>query len=611
MIPVALVAVALPTLIAFNLPPSATFFNQAAAYLGWGAWVFVLASAPGVALHGVWRGGLIALVAMFGLLALAAGAAPFWAALPWTLVLSSIGTIAAAVIVAVAGAAVARAGHARLAFQALCAALLAAGVIGALLGIEQVFAPQWTDGSWIARIGNGRAAGNLRQPNHLSSLLLWSLVALLWLAERRHVGRLAGIGLGVLLLAGIALSASRTGMLGVLMLGAWGLVDSRLSRRSRAWLIGAPIVFALLWLGLAAWAHHSHHLFGGDAQLGKGDISSSRFAIWANTLTLIAAHPWAGVGWGDFNFAWALTPFPDRPVAFFDHTHNLVLQFAVELGLPLAALVLALLGFALWRAYRAGSGAAAQAPDDATAVTLRAAFVMVLLMMLHSQLEYPLWYAHFLLPTVFAFGLCLGGARADAAPGAANLPGVTNAASALGVTNAARALDVTNAARALDVTNAARAPHGSRTLALGGALIVLGALAALADYARVVVIFAPPANAASLEERIAEGKRSWLFGHHADYAEVTTPGQLIDPVTAFARAPHYLLDARLMMAWADALAAFGDTDKASYLAARLAEFHNEQADAFFAQCDEPPKGGEEPPFQCEPPKRALTYRDFR
>ncbi len=148
-------------------------------------------------------------------------------------------------------------------------------------------------------------------------------------------------------------------------------------------------------------------------------------------------------------------------------------------------------------------------------------------------------------------------------------------------------------------------------LAIGGALLALGGLAALADYARVVVIFAPPANAAPLPERIAEGQRSWLFAHHADYAEVTTPGLLIDPATAFARAPHYLLDARLMMAWANALAAYGMTDEPSYLAARLAEFHNEQADAFFAPCDEPPKEGEAPLYQCEAPKRALSYRDFR
>jgi O-antigen ligase len=35
-------------------------------------------------------------------------------------------------------------------------------------------------------------------------------------------------------------------------------------------------------------------------------------------------------------------------VAFFDHTHNLPLQLAVELGLPLASLVLGLLLWGLW-----------------------------------------------------------------------------------------------------------------------------------------------------------------------------------------------------------------------------------------------------------------------
>ena len=32
---------------------------------------------------------------------------------------------------------------------------------------------------------------------------------------------------------------------------------------------------------------------------------------------------------------------------------------------------------------------------------------MVLMVTLHSLLEYPLWYSYFLLPTAFAFGLCL------------------------------------------------------------------------------------------------------------------------------------------------------------------------------------------------------------
>ena len=566
----ACVAVAVPSLLAFNLPPSATFFNQAAAFLGWGAWAWLMASSP-LPVRDALRGPTLALLAALALLTASAVAAPLWAGLPWTLAGSAIGTLAAAALVVLVGAALARDGRASTAFHALCVALLVAGAVGAVIGAIQVFLPQWTDGQWIADIAGGRAAGNLRQPNHLSSLLLWSLVALVWLAERERIGRLATMLLGTLLLAGIVLTASRTGILGVLLLAAWGLLDKRMSRPGRARLLVSPIVFALLWVGLAAWAHQAHQAFGGDEQLAKGDISSSRFGIWANTLALIARHPWTGVGWGEFNFAWTLTPFPGRPVAFFDHTHNLPLQFAVELGLPLAALVLALLGWALWQAFRASGRCA----DAATASTLRAAFVMVLLMAVHSQLEYPLWYAYFLLPTAFAFGLCVDG-RAGA-----------------GI--------------------AARPPaRRSNGLRLAAALLFVGTVAALVDYGRVVVIFAPGSSAAPLAERIADGKRSWLFGHHADYAAVTTAEHVGDPRQAFARVPHYLLDTRLMMAWARSLEEDGQHDAARHVAQRLREFRSESSQAFFEVCDLlEDEDAAAAPFQCQAPAAAVDYRTLR
>ena len=407
----AALAVLLPTLLAYNPPPSATFLNQAAAYIGWGVLILLYADAPGVVLARPWRAPGSILLAALALLALAAAAGPLWAGLPWPLALSAVGTLAATALVAATGIALARAGRAVAAFHALAVALLAAGVIGALIGFVQVFLPQWTDGQLLAAISNGRAAGNLRQPNHLSSLLLWSLIALVWLSERRQIARAWALVLGMLLLAGIVLTGSRTGALGLLLLAAWGALDRKVSRATRLALVAAPVVYALLWIGLGAWAHLTQHDFGGDTQLTKGDLSSSRFAIWSNTLTLIARHPWLGVGWGEFNFAWSLTPFPDRPLAFFDHTHNLPLQFAVELGVPLALLVLALLGWALLGAWRAG----ARCEDAADRLTLRAAFVMVAMMAVHSQFEYPLWYAYFLLPTAFAFGLCLGGDGADRA----------------------------------------------------------------------------------------------------------------------------------------------------------------------------------------------------
>ena len=144
----------------------------------------------------------------------------------------------------------------------------------------------------------------------------------------------------------------------------------------------------------------------GGARLATTDnLASSRFGAWANTMSLIQMHPWFGVGFGEFNFAWSMSEFPGRPTPFFDHTHNLILQFVVELGVPLGLLVLGLLGWAFWCAAQNCRRESRSANTDSP---LRPAFALLALVLMHSMLEYPLWYAYFLLPTAFAFGLCLG-----------------------------------------------------------------------------------------------------------------------------------------------------------------------------------------------------------
>ena len=322
--------------------------------------------------------------------------------------------------------------------------------------------------------------------------------------------------------------------------------------------------------------HLGDQLVVGTSRLaaGSGDFSSSRFAIWSNTLALIAAHPLWGVGFGEFNFAWTLTPFPSRPTAYFDHTHNIVLHLLVELGLPLGGLVIGLFLYALWKgldnAVREGR------KGDAAMPVQRAAFVIVFMVAVHSMLEYPLWYAYFLLPTAFAFGLL------------------------------AERPDAQLAARG----PAERPPNVTRPFVVASMLLVLGGTLALYDYMRVVVIFAPPAHAEPLAARIVEGRRSILFAHHGDYAAATItdhPGTVMD---AFRRAPHYLLDSRLMTAWATALHETGEPDKARYVAARLKEFRNPQSAEFFAPCDAAPAASA-PPFQCLAPSRPLRFEDFR
>jgi len=592
MIGTAIAAVALPTMIAWNVAPSATFFNQAAAFVGWGAFLLVLgAGLP----RSVWprSHGTLALLAALALCTVSALAA-MADSVPSTLALSNAGTIVPAVLVAAVAASARRAGRGWPAFRAFAIALTVAGVASAAIGLVQVFAPKLPDGDWIALAAIvGRATGNLRQPNHLSSLLLWSAVAVIWLGETKTLdGRIAA-ALMLLFVYVIVLSASRTGALGTLTLAGWGLLDKRLSRRARVVLIVTPLFYLVTWWATGVWFEHGHRVFAGQARLsGAGDISTNRFAIWSNALALIASHPWLGVGFGDFNFAWTLTPFPGRPTEFFDHTHNLVLNLAVEMGIPLAVVVLALLVFALWRALcnaiADGRGSGDKSDGETPFPIQRAAFVIVFLVAVHSMLEYPLWYSYFLLPTAFAFGLCL------------EQPVAADVALADGAES--------------DVT---------RPYVLSAMVLMLAGTLAVYDYMRVVVIFVPT-DAKPLEQRIADGRGSVLFGHHADYAAATIADHPSKVMIVFQRAPHYLLDTRLMAAWARAFAERGEVEKARWISDRLREFRNEDADEFFAPCRPAPaasalRAAAPPaaaasavqPFQCRHATQTFRFEDFR
>ncbi len=559
----ALVAAALvPGALAFNLPPSPTLFNQVAAVACFGLVLTLLRDARSVDFGNALRHSA-ALQAAMALLAAAALWSCVGGTLPAGLALSTIGLMLMVMVLAAAGSAVTTAGVLPAAFFA---GWVVAGCFSVLVALVQVFAPGLADGNWIANTtSGGRAVGNMRQPNHLSSLLLWSAAALVPLVEAGRLKRWLGTALFAAMVFGVMLSGSRTGLVGVGVLAFWGLLDRRLTRASRGLLLASPFMYGGTWALTAWWsALQQSQAIGAATRMGQSDLSSARFDIWRDTLELIRAQPWFGVGFGEFNFAWTLTPLPQRPLEFFDHTHNLPLQLAVELGLPLAALVLALMLLALWQAWRrsravtgegGGHDEQHQQGDDHDG--------------LHSQLEYPLWYAHFLLPTALLWGLCLGAAAAPALESAA--------------------------------------PR--RWPVVCGMAMLAAAAAALVDFQRVVVIFSPPSAAAPLEERIADGQRSWLFAHHADYAAATTAERPADAMAAFRRAPHHLLDTRLMIAWAQALAQSGDVDRARHLAARLREFHNPAAAEFFAPCSDATL--QPRPFQCEPPTRRYSWRDFR
>ncbi len=545
---VALAAAAAPSLLVYNVAPSPTFLNQALACASWGAFVAVSAAS------GRWPGRWLS-APLWALAALAGAVCWSWAGqgLPASLALSAMGLLGGCALLLLSGAAAGERADPQSMFALFCWAWAGAGLLNMVVAGVQVFAPGLADGHLIGSTSiPGRAIGNLRQPNHLSSLLIWATLAVVGLLLLRKLAWTWAAALLATFVFGVVLSASRTGGVSVALLALWGLLDRRLPRQARWLLLATPVMYGLAWWGLSQWATLTQAAFGGEQRLAETDLSGSRFGIWANTWALIQQQPFFGVGFGNFNLAWTLTPFPGRPVAFFDHSHNLPLHLAAELGLPLAALVLALLLWAVGRGWMR----AWRSSDTTQGAAQRCALMVVVMIGLHSLLEYPLWYAYFLLPAGWALGFGLAASNA-ALRGDASAPQSPAPASS-------------------------RRPMGW-VLAAAGGLQALGAVAAVADYRRVVVIYYASAPG-PLTERIARGQRSLLFGHHGDYAAVTSgePAPRVDP--AFDRASHYLLDTRLMMAWARALAAQGDVDKARYLAARLREFRKHDAKDFFADC---------------------------
>lgn len=566
-----LLAVALPPLVAFEQGPSTTFYNQVVAVGGWAlACVWMSRQKCNVAATGDPRG-VGALLLVLLILLVCVRLAVFTINLPWGIALRNLGVLTTAAGVLMAGWHVGRSNRATEYFTCFCQALLVAGLLSCLVGLVQFFAPALAGNLLVAGTGlEGRAAGNLRQPNHLGTLLLLSTAAAVWLANNRQLARRPVAAYVVLSLLVVVLSGSRTAMLTVAVLVLWAALDRSLAPSLRKVLMFAPLMLVGGWLLAAAWGMLDGHAYIGQVRLQQsGDLSSKRLAIWADTLRLIAEHPLLGVGVGGFNFAWTLTPNAHRPSAYFDHSHNLSLQMLVELGVPLGGAVCLGLGYAVWRAARqAWRAEAATSPH-------RAVLAMLSVVGLHSMLELPLWYAHFLLPVMFAFGLSSGASRVgDAKP----------------------------------ATSAAALRSGVTAV---GAAALAASLFAVVDYQRVVPVFKPRPGDAPFAERVEQGRRSVLFGHYVDFVALVVSEPRAAALQWAGPASMTLLDGRLLQAWSLALAAQGDLPRATFLAQRLREFNRPESTEFFAPCSAAAPSAQPLPYQCAAAPVQMAPPDFR
>jgi hypothetical protein len=382
--------------------------------------------------------------------------------------------------------------------------------------------------------------------------MLWGPLAAGYLLRQQ---RLLWCACSLPLLATLLATGSRTGVIGLALVALAVLVrsDRMRARAARVWWLLLLAAVPLGWFALSSFTR----------SMAQAAILQ-RLALWRDTLEVISQHPALGVGWGQLNFAWTLTSLAHRAPDVFDHAHSLPLHLSAELGLPLTAVVLTLLGVALWRAQ--------------SALRTAAGFTIAMLVataLLHSLIEYPLWFSYFLLPTAVLLAW-------------------------LGAAARSHSLDAIASTQAAPQAARSRGFSAIRACLAAVSLVSLGAVAyAHHEYLKVAAIQKTVGDPAALARAIERARGSRLFGHFGDYAAIMLARDTAAPLL-FDRTIRHLFDERLMVAYARMLARTGDLPRAMYVVARAREF---PPDAAFSDLPAAPV--------TAPIAPALTFEDFR
>lgn len=280
--------------------------------------------------------------------------------------------------------------------------LLAGALLAAAAGAAQTWLPQ-LGLPWVFP-GGGRAIGNVAQANNFADHLWLGLAAAAYLYQRGRLALAPLLAVAAPLLVMSLLSGSRSVYLYAFALAVWCLLEARHGADVRRRRLRHCALLLLPGLLVAQWLIGASGIAGTSVPsaqrlLAEGSYDSVRLTLWRAAADILGDHPLLGAGFDSYSreyFA-RIEAFPIAGKGIPEHSHNLLTEIAAEFGLlGLAALTAA---GAAWLAGLRGRR------DDASFLAIAALLVLGI----HSLLEYPLWYAHYL--AVAALALALGERR--------------------------------------------------------------------------------------------------------------------------------------------------------------------------------------------------------
>lgn len=280
--------------------------------------------------------------------------------------------------------------------KALAFTLIVVSLVSTIIALTQAFGV-WVDSDWIIRHTRFRRPGaNLGQPNHLGTLLVMGAASLIYLDQRLGLSRCMAMVLSFVLLMGMGITESRTGLLSGLTLCLWWF-----ARRSAfpdvvrlQWVVASAVaLITLMWL----WPPLISFIQEGGTVSKEATLNTAagvRLELWQQLLEAMWMKPWFGWGLRGVSVAHNAVLNTYSESAPFTYAHNIILDMAVGMGLLLTVVAVCAVGVWGWRRMQS-----VQTLESWYAVGLLIPFS------LHSLLEYPFAYAYFLIPAMLAIGM--------------------------------------------------------------------------------------------------------------------------------------------------------------------------------------------------------------
>jgi O-antigen ligase len=275
--------------------------------------------------------------------------------------------------------------------------ILLAGLATVLVLLLQAFGAN-IDSEYVNPMPARRPGGNMGQANHAATLVVMAIASATYLKTRNVLSSLLAAILLVLLVAGLAMTESRTGLLSFLVVSVCFAVLYWRSRQ-RANLVGLGVLVGvqqlLWWLWppflLKVWNQE----VAGVAQINSLSAMAGnlRLTMWREIWDAVVMEPWFGWGWGQLPKALNAVSDKYAVSAPFTYSHNVILDMAIGFGIP-TALLLVVAGIYL--------GCRCLRSSDIPAVFFGVCLVVPI--GIHSFLEFPYAYAYFSIPACLLLG---------------------------------------------------------------------------------------------------------------------------------------------------------------------------------------------------------------